>query len=448
MDSSKPPPAESNIMILLLCAACLVTLSMLFSIAESSFLSINKLRLRSKINRREKRALRAGKLLKEKEKLLNTLLVANELVNILLSSILTATALKMFGASGVGIATAVTTLFLLIFGEITPKAVSTRYPDFFAYGLSFFVLVTVKILSPIIPVFTFISRLILKIFGISTEKENKSFSEEEIKTIIDIGSESGIIDKSEKNMMHKVFRFTDLEAQSIMIPRTKIISVPVSAKYRDIIELSERSHLSRFPVYRKDIDDIVGILYVKDLLFYEGLKKDFSVQNIMRPPLFIPGTKSISYVQTQLSQNHQTIAIVIDEYSGTDGILTKEDIFSEIFGFIKNNTKKAQNLISLNNLDGADSKSFTVSGETRLLELQEHLHIQLNSEINETIGGWITEKLDHIPEAGEKVEFSGFQFTVKKINLRRIETVEIQNLSGDEEGTASEFPAEKHGGEE
>ncbi|MCR4627770.1 MAG: DUF21 domain-containing protein, partial [Treponema sp.] len=201
MDSSKPPPAESGLVTLLLCAACLVTLSMLFSIAESSFLSINKLRLRSKINRREKRALRAGKLLKEKEKLLNTLLVANELVNILLSSILTATALKMFGASGVGIATAVTTLFLLIFGEITPKAVSTRYPDFFAYGLSFFVLVTVKILSPIIPVFTFISRLILKIFGISTEKENKSFSEEEIKTIIDIGSESGIIDKSEKNMM-------------------------------------------------------------------------------------------------------------------------------------------------------------------------------------------------------------------------------------------------------
>ena len=425
MDSTEPPPAESSLITLFICAACLVTLSMLFSIAESSFLSINKLRLRSKINRKDKRALRAGKLLKEKEKLLNTLLVANELVNILLSSILTATALKMFGTSGVGIATGVTTIFLLIFGEITPKAVSTRHPDSFAYGLSLFVMVTVKIFSPVIPIFTFVSRVILKIFGISTKKENTSFSEEEIKTIIDIGSETGIIDKSEQRMMHRVFKFTDLEAQSIMVPRTKIVSVPVSAKYRDILELSERSHLSRFPVYRKDIDDIVGILYVKDLLFYDGLKKEFSVQNIMRPPLFIPGTKSISYAQNLLAQNHQTIAIVIDEYSGTDGILTKEDIFSEIFGFIKNDTRKAQNLISLNNLGGTDSKSFTVSGETRLLELQEHLHIQLQSEINETIGGWITEKLDHIPEAGEKVEFFGFLFTVTKMSARRVETVQI-----------------------
>ena len=173
MSSSEPPSGNTELFTLVLCSVCLVVLSMLFSIAESSFLSINKLRLRSKINRNDRKALRAGKLLQHKEKLLNTLLVANELVNILLSSILTATALKLFGPAGVGIASVVTTIFLLVFGEITPKAISTRHPDFFAYNLSLFVTVTVKFFSPVIPIFTFISRGILKVFGISIKKESK-----------------------------------------------------------------------------------------------------------------------------------------------------------------------------------------------------------------------------------------------------------------------------------
>lgn len=426
MSSSEPPSGNTELFTLVLCSVCLVVLSMLFSIAESSFLSINKLRLRSKINRNDRKALRAGKLLQHKEKLLNTLLVANELVNILLSSILTATALKLFGPAGVGIATVVTTIFLLVFGEITPKAISTRHPDFFAYNLSLFVSVTVKFFSPVIPIFTFISRGILKVFGISIKKESKSFTEDEIKTIIEVGGETGAINKSESTMMHRVFKFSDLEAQSIMVPRTKIISVPVGAKYHEVIGLAQQSHLSRFPVFRKDIDDIVGILYIKDLLFCEENEKEFSVQNIMRPPLFIPGTKSISYAQMQLAQSQQTIAIVIDEYSGTDGLLTKEDIVSEIFGFIKNDTDKAKILMEVNKAE--DINEFSISGEARLLDLQEQMHIPLSSEINETLAGWLLEQLDHLPEVGESIEFSGFKFTVEKMKMHKVEKVLVKNL--------------------
>ena len=427
MDCAKPPPADISLVVLLLTAVCLITLSMLFSIAESSFLSINKLRLRSKINRKDKRALRSGNLLKNKEKMLNSLLIANELVNILLSAILTSTALKLFRPAGVGIATFTATLLLLIFGEITPKAVSTRHPDAFAYGLSFFVQATVKILSPVVLVFTFISRIILRLFGITIKKNAKSFSEEEIKTIIDVGGEEGVLDQSEHKMMHRVFTFTDLASQTIMIPRTHIVAIPFSATYNDILELSERTAFSRFPVYRKDIDDIVGVLYVKDLLLDQGHPKNFMMQNCIRPPLFIPGTKNISYAQHMLAEAHQSLAIVIDEYSGTDGILTKEDIVTEIFGIIKTNSAKSRTAFILNKIE--DNPNQVLPGETRLISLQEALNIPITSDINETIGGWIAEKLDHFPENKEFIDFSGYRFTVEDVSAHKINKVCIQNLS-------------------
>ncbi|QTQ15258.1 hemolysin family protein [Treponema parvum] len=437
MKAASLSSADIGFSALLISALCLIALSMLFSISESSFLSINKLRLLSKINRRDKKALRAGRLLQKKEKMLNTLLVANELVNTLLSVILTAAALKLFGPAGVGIATFFATALLLVFGEITPKAISTRHPDVFAYNLSLFVQTVVKIFSPVVPIFTFVSRAVLKLFGVEIKKSSGSFTEEDIKTIIDVGKDAGLFGKSEQTMMHSVFKFTDLEAQSIMIPRTDIVAVPINASHRDILELSERTHFSRFPVYRNDIDDIVGILYIKDLLFYTGSQKDFSVQNIMRPPLFVPGTKNISYVQNQLAEKHQTIAVVIDEYSGTDGILTREDIVSEIFGIIKKDSPENRSSVDLSKLE--TSGEALLPGETRLIDLREGLHLPINSDINETLGGWITEKLGRLPESGrirersEFVDFAGFRFIVEKLHGRRIETVRVKKLSAAKE---------------
>ena len=427
---NEPPPNAAIAVLLIAAAAVLITLSALFSISESSFLGMNKLRLRIKRKNGDKRAIRAAKLLEKKDVLINSLLVANDLVNILLSAILTAAAIAIFGKNGVGIATFATTILLLIFGEITPKAVSTRHPDVFAYALSKFVSVTVFIFKPISIAFTAAAHVILHLFGVSTKKPDRSYTEEEIKTFIAVGAESGALEKDENAIMNRVFKFTDLEAQDIMIPRTKIVAVSDKASWRDIIEKAERSRFSRFPVYRKDIDDIVGVLYIKDLLAYKEKADAFSVRTVMHEPIFILGTKKMSSVQEMLRENRQSLAIVVDEYSGTDGIITQSDIAREIFGITDSNASGRGHLPPVKIEDTSD---FVTGGDMLLSEARELLHVPFASDINETLGGWITERLGDMPRAGDCIEYEGLRFTVLSIKDRRINKIHVKRIADDGE---------------
>lgn len=427
-----PDPANINKfpIVLVLCAVFLIVLSMLFSISESSFLSLNRLRLRMKVRKNDKRALRVNRLLQHKEIMLNTLLVANDLVNVLLSGILTTFALGIFGEKGIGIATLLCTVLLLIFGEITPKAVSTRHPDQIAYALSGFVLVVVTILRPIIIVFTAVSRVVLKILGIDIKKKDDTFTEEEIKTFIDVSAESGVLETSEHRLVNRVFKFTDLEASDIMIPRTKMICVKNNSSYQDVISLSEKTGFSRFPVYKTDIDDIVGIIYVKDLLFYSS--KNFVLKDAMRSPLFILGTKKMSSLQQMLRENRQTIAIVVDEYGGTDGLLTKEDIAFEMFGatiseFNKNPHKNPE--IDIN----PEQNQFELEGEVRLSDLNEILKTKFESEFNDTLAGFVMEKLERLPVIGDNICAGGYLFTVKKLDGHRIASIKVERINNEQD---------------
>jgi len=426
----EPPPENTSNLILIILAVILIVLSMLFSISESSFLGMNKLRLRILRKKKDKRALRAGKLLDKRERLINSLLVSNDLVNIVLSSIITSVALEKFGESGVGIATLAATILLLIFGEITPKTISTRCPDKIAYGLSGFVNVIVKVMHPVVFVVTNIARAVLRLFGIKTNNKKQSYTEEEIKTFFDISSESGLIEEDENRMMSQIFKFSDLEAQDIMIPRTKIRVISVDATYRDVIELSQRSGFSRFPVFRKSIDDIVGIVYVKDLLKFKNNQQEFRTEKVMRPPLFILGTKKMSSVQEMLFENHQTMAIVVDEYSGTDGIVTQKDISREIFALPGDDSLRGK-VFDYDSVD--DKEDFIINGSVLLRELKSVLKIPLESNINETIGGWFTEQINRMPEAGDSLDFCGYEFVVIKIQAHRIERIKIEKIKEEEE---------------
>ena len=424
MDASSSP----YIFILL---AALIVLSMLFSISESSFLGMNKLRLRVLRKNKDKRALIAGRLLDRRERLINTLLVSNDIVNIFLSSIITSIALETFGQKGVGIATLIATLLLLIFGEITPKTISTRCPDRIAYALAPFVQVVVILMRPVVAIVTFIARCVLRIFGIRTNAKKQSYTEEEIKTFFDISSESGVIEENENRMMTQVFKFSDLEAQDIMVPRTKIRAVPHDASYRDIVELSQRLGYTRFPVYRESIDDIIGIIYLKDMLAYKESQSTFNLQKVMRPPLFILGTKKITSVQELLFENHDSMAIIVDEYSGTDGVITEKDISREIFALPGENSLRGK-VFDFDNVE--DKSDFEINGSVLLRDLKEDLHIGLESNINETIGGWFSEQIDRMPAAGDTVEFEGWLFTIKKIQAHRVERIQLSKLPSEEEG--------------
>lgn len=383
---------------------------------------MNKLRLRVLKKKKNKRALRIAKLLEHRERLINSLLVSNDIVNILVSSILATVALELFGEGGVGIATLIATILLLIFGEITPKTISTRCPDRIAYFLSGFVKLVVALMTPVVAVVTFIARCTLRLFGIRTDSKKKSYTEEEIRTFFDLSEESGIIEEDANRFMNQIFKFSDLEAQDIMVPRLKIRAVSEDSTYRDIIELSERLGFTRFPVFRKSIDDIVGIIYLKDLLFYKDNPDDFDIKKVMRPPLFIIGTKKMSSVQNMLFENRQSMAIVIDEYSGTDGIVTEKDIAREIFALPGDKSLRGK----VFDYDVVEDKNdFEINGLVLLKNLSASLGIPLNSNINETIGGWICEKLGRIPEAGDYVAYEGWIFQAVKIQSHRIERVRI-----------------------
>lgn len=422
---------SDNLIILLLVAITCIVLSSLFSASESAFLGLNKLRVHFLREKGDKRAIRAGKLLERKEELLNMLLVGNEIVNVTLSVVLTSIFLKLFGAAGLGIATSIATVLLLIFGEITPKSLTTRYPEKSSFFLSRFVWFFFYFLRPFVIIFTSISRLFLKVFGISTKKKQATFTEEEIKTFIDVGGEEGVLENGEKNMMNRVFKFTDLNATDIMVPRCDVIGIETKASYRDIIQLSERTRISRFPVYTEDgIDNILGVLYVKDLLFFRGAREDFSVEKLMRPPLFIPGTTKMSSIQEMMRKNKQSFAVVIDEYSGTDGILTTEDIEREIFGAIADDFQKAGDPTSVHIKNPDDN---LLDGSARLIDLADELHLKLESRDNETIGGYICEVLGHIPVPGEFIEVGEYRFEVSSMDRLRIASVHCTKIPGGEE---------------
>lgn len=411
---------------LLVSAAVLILLSLSFSAAESAFLSINKLRVRFLRNKKNRRAAKVWRLLNNKEKLINTLLVGNNIVNVALSAIITYISLRLFGNAGVSIATLIATVLLLVFGEISPKTIATHHPEPIAFFFSDFISVLEVLLSPVVFVLTHIAQFFLRIFKIDTKKKNVSFTEEEIKTFIEVGSEQGVIEHDEKNMMHRVFKFTDLEARDIMVPRKKICAISINATYSQVIEISERHLLSRFPVYKKNIDDIVGILYIKDLLFYKNCVPQFSVEKVMRPPLFILATKKMSSIQVMLHENHQSMAVVMDEYSGTYGLLTSEDIACEIFGPIADEHKPYAPRIELH-----DEKNNFVEGLSRLVDLNEQLGTHLKSSCAETLGGYVSECLGRIPQEGESVVREGWKFTVVKMDDKRVAKVLVRQAHGE-----------------
>lgn len=393
---------------------------MIFSAAESAFLSINKLRVRLLRNKKNRRATRVWRLLNNKDRLINTLLVGNNIVNIALSSIFTYIAIELFGNAGVGLATFVVTLVLLIFGEISPKTIATHNPEPIAFFFSGFISCLEVILYPLVYIFTKVTGLFLKVANVDVKKETVTFTEEEIKIFLEVGKEQGILEKNESSMMHKVFRFSDLSAKAIMIPRKHIIAIREDFSYFKVIEYSQRYRLSRFPIYRSSLDDITGILYVKDMLPYKMCPEKFEIKKVMRPPLFILESKNMSGIQQMLRENRQSMAVVIDEYSGTKGVLTVEDLVKEIFGTIE---YKPYSRIS--EIKAKNTTSSEVDGLFRIIDINQQLELNIVSENCETIGGYICEKLGEIPSEGQSIVIGNYKFIVTKMDDKRVGKIRV-----------------------
>lgn len=438
---NEPPPQWLYILLLII----LLFLSMIFSSGETAFLSVNKLKIKYLREKKNKKAARVEKILKDKQKFLTTSLIGNSLVNILISVILTALMVELVGAKGLSIAVTAATIAILIFGEILPKSVALVFAEPIALKFSGFILFLIKVLAPLEWFFSGFTKFFLKFLGVKNLQSNEALTDADLKDFFDVRQEHGDLRSEEKAVLEKILSYGDITVKNIMTPRPDIIGLTVDATPKEIIELSHSSRFSRFPVYEEDIDEIIGIFYIKDFLFSEAAAKDFlqeskekfDIKKYLRKPVLVFENTQLSKLQEIFRKEKQNMIVVIDEYGGTLGIATLEDLNEEIFGNIADEydtddaAAEEPNLENIND-ETTQNINNTILGSMRLSDLNEELGTSFSSDYYDTIGGLIMEKCGEVPQIGSTIKIENYNFTAIKIEGNRISELEV-NIAGDEE---------------
>jgi len=326
------------------------------------------------------------------------------------------------------IVTIILSYFSLVLGELVPKRLAQKYPQRIAFAAAGTVRTCGIFLAPFVKLLTFSTNSILRLMGVDPNTNDKNVTEEEIRMMVDVGSESGTIEDDEKEMIENIFEFNDKEVSEIMTHRTKIVSLPTDATYDEVMHIAIDERYTRIPVYQDTIDDIVGILHIKDLLGYSlrGERSgEFSLQALLRPPLVVPETKNLSALFREMQKGRMQLAVVVDEYGGTAGIATIEDMLEEIVGNITDEFDEEDQQIVL--LPDGD---YLVSGDTPLSDIEDVLDIDLPDEDYDTIAGFIIHLLDRIPDESEtpEVTYGNVVVKVESIEDKWIHKIRIHVL--------------------
>lgn len=391
-----------------------------FAAAETALMSLSKIRVRHMVEEKVKGAELVEKLVQNPSKLLGTILVGSTVINIGASSLATDLAIKNFGNRGVGIATAVMTIMILVFGEITPKSLAAQNSENFSLRFIKSILFIVALLKPVVIIVTYITNILIKLLGGKTNKDRPFITEEELKTMVDVSEEEGVLEIEEKEMIFNVFEFGDLQVRDVMVQRTDVVAIDVEATYDEIMEVIKEEQFSRIVVYVESIDDVVGILNVKDLFFLEDGRDNFNVKNYMREPFFTYEFKNVAELLREMKKSRVHMAIVLDEYGGTAGIVTMEDMIEEIVGEIEDEYDEADQEIRVIKED-----EYIVEGSTRIETVNDMIGINIESEDFDSVGGFIIGILGRIPEDKEVIEYNGIKFTIESIEKNRIKKIRI-----------------------
>lgn len=406
-----------KIVVMIICLA----LSATFSASETALMSLSKIRVKQMVENKEKNADRINKLLSDPNKLLSAILIGNNVVNIAASSLMTSIAIDVFGNRGVGIATGVMTLLVLIFGEITPKSLAAQNSEKLSLRLSGFVEFVTFLFTPVIFLLSKITNFLVKILGGEVDPDQPYMTQEELKTIVSVSHKEGVLEGEEKDMIYNVFDFSDSQVNDIMIARTEMVAIDVDMSYEEIIELINKEQYSRIPVYEDTIDNVIGILYVKDLLFLQfNNELDYDLKKIIRPPYFTYEFKSIKELFNEMRLGKIHMVVVLDEYGGTEGIVTIEDMIEEIVGDIEDEYDK-----DIEDIKVIEEDEYLVNGNVRLESLNELIGTHIESDDFDTIAGYVIGIIDRIPEEGEVVEFENIQFVIEKLDRNRIDKIRI-----------------------
>ena len=405
---------DSSAVIQLVILLILIILSAFFSSAETALSTVNRVRMRALEEEGSKRAARVNLILDNYGKMISTILIGNNIVNITASSLATILAQRINLI--VGIATGILTIVVLLFGEIVPKTWANLNNEKIALTYSGIIFGLMHLLTPVIFVVDKLSNGILRLLHIDPNKKPSAMTETELKTYVNVSHEDGVIESEEKEMIYNVFDFSDAVAKDIMIPRINMVTVSVDASYGDVLQVFRESMYTRLPVYQEDKDNIIGLVNIKDFILSDD-QEHFSVHSIMREAHYTYEYKKSADLLLEMREITMNVAFVLNEYGATVGMITLEDLLEEIVGEIRDEYDADE----AEYIQAVDERTYLVEGSMKLDDINDVLDTTLDSEDYDSIGGIIIESLDQLPEDGEEVTLeNGIHLKVQGIEQNRI----------------------------
>lgn len=403
-----------------------IVLSGIFSATETAYSTASKVRLTTMSDEGDKKAGKVLKLLNNYEKVLFTVLVGNNIVNIIATTLATLLFIAMMGDIGATVSTIVITVVVLLFGEISPKMLAKQHPEGFAKNVYGFLRACMFILTPITFILDGWKWLLSKIFRFP---QTASFSEEELITIVETAENEGQLEKHESELIRSAIEFEDLDVRDIMVPRVNVEAVPEDATMEEIYKVFVESGYSRLPVYRDDIDTIVGILHEKDfsVLLHDG---GTDIKPLIKKCIYLTQSIKISTALGMLQKEKIHMAIVVDEFGGTDGIVTLEDILEELVGEIYDEHDSEEEQIKK-----IDDHTYIIKGDENFEEMLEELDVKSPDEETEatTVGGFVSEQLDRMPAPGDKLTVDGMEMEVIKATDKKVDEIKVTVLPTQDE---------------
>ena len=407
----------------------LILLSAFFSSAETAFTTVNKIRIRTFEEEGRPNAALIRQIIEEPQKMLSAILIGNNIVNLSSSSLATTMVTRIMTnmgmssqvATGIGIATGVLTLLILIFGEITPKNIATRFAERVCFAYINPIYWITVIFTPLIFIVNKISFGMMKLFGMKYTGKERIMTENELLTIIDVSHEEGVLESEEKEMINNVVDFGDSLAKDVMVPRIDMTSVPINISYDALRDVFKKDMYSRLPVYEETKDNVVGIVTLKDFFKYEGSKETFKLTDLLREPYFTYEYQKTSDLLIQMRENSINISIVLDEYGATAGIITLEDLLEEIVGEIRDEYDDDEK----DPIQKLSTSEYLVDGSTRLDDINETFGCHIESDDYDSIAGHMINVLEHIPTEGEEITEDYIRFVIEKMDKNRIDTIHV-----------------------
>ena len=411
--------------------AVLLILSSFFSSAETALTTVSKMKIRSLAEEGNKRAKTVAKLIEDPSKMLSSVLICNNVVNLSASSISTSFAyhictdklgLANNTSIGAGIATGIITVLVLIFGEITPKSIATVYSEKLALAFADIIYFITQLLTPAIFLVNILSGAILKLFRIDLTNRPSQITEDELMTIFDVSHEEGVIESEEHEMITNVVEFGDSQVKDVMIPRMEVAVLSVDSTYTGLLEAFAEHKFSRMPVYSERVDNIIGTINLKDVFFFHGSPDTFNVQDLVREPYITYEYKKTSELFVEMRRDYISMAIVLDEYGAFSGIITLEDLIEEIVGEIRDeyDVEEEDSITKLSDTE------YIVAGYTNLNDINDEVGLSIESVDYDSIGGHVINLLSDFPNEGETAEDDQAYYTVLEVDNKSIDKIHIR----------------------